>query len=100
MIYEQFLTIINNPPADDTLAGVTPATMLLVQFARSKDNVPDAVRLLRSSTGLTQVAFAAKYGIPSRRTVQNWETGVNAPPPWALNLLAYAVVMDQAGRCK
>lgn len=51
------------------------------------------IRVLRMSTGLTQIGFEEKYGIP-RRTMQAWETGVRKAPEYVLLLLAYAVLSD------
>lgn len=45
------------------------------------------VRELRDSTGLTQAAFAKKYGIPLS-TLRKWEQGESSPPPYVLTLLA------------
>lgn len=47
-----------------------------------------AVKALRAETGLSQVAFAKKLGIP-RRTIENWESGVSAPPPYVVELIRY-----------
>jgi len=51
------------------------------------------VREIRSKTGKSQAAFAAAYGIP-RRTVENWESGVNEPPAYVIGLLRRAVQAD------
>lgn len=40
---------------------------------------------IRVGTGLTQEAFAMKYGIPVR-TLQEWEQGRSTPPDYVLNL--------------
>jgi transcriptional regulator with XRE-family HTH domain len=45
------------------------------------------VRELRDSTGLTQAAFAKKYGIPLS-TLRKWEQGEASPPSYVLALLA------------
>lgn len=57
------------------------------------DQIPMSIREMRDALGLTQVAFARKYGIPTR-TVINWETGVNSPSEWARALLERAVLED------
>ena len=50
--------------------------------------VPDSVdvRDVRQGTGLSQAAFAARFGI-NRRTLQDWEQGRYAPDPMARVLL-------------
>ena len=52
------------------------------------------IKTIRRATGLTQAAFAARYGIP-RRTVENWEAGVNVPPKYVVNLLAQVVAAEK-----
>lgn len=47
-------------------------------------------------TGLTQSAFAAKYGIPVR-TLQNWECGKGTPPSYVLQWLERMVREDFTG---
>ena len=49
-----------------------------------------AVKALRAETGLSQVAFAKRLGIP-RRTIENWESGVSAPPPYVIDLIKYKI---------
>lgn len=50
----------------------------------------EQIKALRHSTGLSQAAFGRVYEIP-RRTIQNWENGVNVPPPYLIRLLELAV---------
>ena len=50
----------------------------------------EKIRDIRHRTGLSQKAFAARYKIP-RRTIENWESGVNTPPAYVINLLEEAV---------
>lgn len=45
---------------------------------------------IRALTGLSQVKFANKYGIP-RRTYENWESGTARCPEYLINLLEFAV---------
>lgn len=52
--------------------------------------VADEIKALRKSTGLTQLEFCDKYGIP-RSTLQSWEGGINCPPPYVVELLKYRV---------
>lgn len=58
---------------------------------------PGAIKKIRDKTGLSQKAFAEKYGL-SFRTVQQWEQGVSAPPGHVARLLAYAVAMQDLYR--
>lgn len=40
----------------------------------------------RKAAGLTQQQMADMTGIP-KRTIQNWEGGINEPPKWVSNLV-------------
>lgn len=51
------------------------------------------IKELRQMTGLSAQKFGDKYGIPLR-TIQNWEGGVNTPPPYVLTLLERVVKED------
>jgi DNA-binding transcriptional regulator YiaG len=46
----------------------------------------DELRAERARLGLSQQALSEALGIP-KRTIENWEGGVNSPPPWAEKLL-------------
>ena len=46
---------------------------------------------IRAMTGLSRIAFSRDYRIPLR-TLESWEAGVRACPPYVLDLLAYAVI--------
>lgn len=46
----------------------------------------ERIKAIRSSLGLTQVAFAARYGIP-RRTVEDWERGLREPPEYVITMI-------------
>lgn len=48
---------------------------------------------IRAASGLSQVKFAAKYGI-TRRAVEAWDSGVRTPPDYTTRLLAFAVCSD------
>ena len=57
------------------------------------------IREIRDLTGLTQAAFAQKYGIPVR-TVENWEMKGGShrePPDYLVVLLERAVREDFEG---
>lgn len=55
--------------------------------------MPQTIKDMRLSLGMTQAEFAAALGIP-RRSVQNWETGVNTPPAYVVDLLRFRVEHD------
>lgn len=40
----------------------------------------------RKAAGLTQQQMSDMTGIP-KRTIQNWEGGINEPPKWVSNLV-------------
>lgn len=94
MTYKQFLALLA-PAATQSLADRTPQMRLFISYAiaREKGDAATAVKLLRSATGLSQVAFCEAFGIP-RRTLQNWETATTLTHQWAIDLLAYAVYMS------
>ena len=52
------------------------------------------IKKLRQQTGLSQQAFAERYHIP-KRTIENWERGVNEPPPYVLELLEYKIKNEE-----
>jgi putative transcriptional regulator len=64
----------------DDVTGKRPLKMVAV--------VPDVinVRAVRHKTGLSQAAFAARFGI-NRRTLQDWEQGRYQPDAMARALL-------------
>ena len=54
------------------------------------------VRDIRAITGLSQAAFAERYGIP-RRTLENWEAKgkeMRKPPEYVVKLLERVVRED------
>ena len=55
----------------------------------------ESIKELRAKTGLTQTEFGKRLGGIPLRTIQNWETGVSAPPKWALELIAFRVENDE-----
>lgn len=63
--------------------------MTYTDFAATLDPLP-TIRELRAETGLSQRAFSCRFGIP-RRSVENWESLVTAPPDYLIRLLAYAI---------
>lgn len=55
------------------------------------------IKDMRHALGMTQAEFAAALGIP-RRSVQNWETGVNTPPAYVVELIQYRIAHDPSLR--
>lgn len=45
------------------------------------------IKELRENTGLTQKAFAARYGVPVG-TLRRWEQGESRPAPYVLGMLS------------
>lgn len=54
----------------------------------------ERAKAIRKASGLTQAAFAERYGIP-KRTIENWEGGQRDAPTYVLDLLE-RVVSDDA----
>lgn len=50
----------------------------------------EQIKSIRAEAGLTQAAFASRYGIP-KRTIEAWEMGQRTPPPYVLRLLETVV---------
>ena len=53
---------------------------------RDETEIRETIKIIRAATGLSQRGFAEHFGIPVR-TVENWERGVNVPPPYVVGLL-------------
>lgn len=51
------------------------------------------IREIRALTGLSQVKFSKKYGIP-RRTIEDWEAGRHDPPAYLEDLLEFRIRHD------
>jgi DNA-binding transcriptional regulator YiaG len=51
---------------------------------------------LRAKSGMTQKQFSEYFGIP-RRTIENWESGVNKCPQYLLNLMEYKLDNESKG---
>ena len=51
------------------------------------------IKSLRKAAGMTQREFAEYFSIPLR-TLQGWESGRFAPPPYLLPLLEYKLIGD------
>lgn len=54
------------------------------------ENKTNPFRELRLSTGMSQRKFAEHYGIP-RRTVEDWERGLNKCAPYLIELLRFKI---------
>ncbi len=57
------------------------------------------LRELRQGTGLSQTEFGKLLGGIPLRTIQNWESGARACPPYVAELIAYRVAHDEALNC-
>ena len=80
--------------SDWALSSAFPAESDLAENAAKVAEIWDAahvtVKEIRTRTGLSQTKFAEHFCIP-RRTLENWESGVNSCPPYVLRLLDQAV---------
>lgn len=52
---------------------------------------------LRQQSGMTQHQFAEYFGIP-RRTIENWEAGVNKCADYVIALMKYKLDHEGIGR--
>lgn len=48
---------------------------------------------LRTQSRMSQKQFADYFGIP-KRTIENWEAGVNKCPEYLLNLMKYKLIHE------
>lgn len=53
----------------------------------------EQIRKIRESTGLSQVKFARRFGIPTR-TIEDWETGRMSCPAYVAEMLAALAQTD------
>ena len=53
----------------------------------------ETIRAIRKSTGLSQVGFGIRFGIP-RRTIEDWETGRAACPIYVAEMLEALAMTD------
>ena len=51
------------------------------------------IKDIRHAYGFTQKSFADYFGIP-KRTVENWEGGVNRCPEYLVNLILYKLTHE------
>lgn len=55
-----------------------------------------AIKAIRLRTGMTQTEFGRRLGGIPLRTIQNWESGSSACPPYVLDLIRYRVDHDES----
>lgn len=48
---------------------------------------------LRKASGMTQKAFSDYFNIP-KRTIENWEQGVNEVPKYLIELIEYKLIKE------
>lgn len=53
----------------------------------------EQIRAIRAATGLSQVKFSERFGIP-RRTIEDWETGRMSCPLYVAEMLAALAKTD------
>jgi len=53
----------------------------------------ERIKRIRAKTGLSQVAFGKRYGIP-RRTIEDWETDKAFPPEYLINFMEKVISME------
>lgn len=51
---------------------------------------------LRVASGMSQREYAEYFGVP-KRTVENWEAGVNKCPDYLLDLMKYKLDNEKKG---
>ena len=66
---------------------------ILVSLEGETMTTKEQMLAIRRSTGLSQAAFGKRFGIPTR-TVENWESGVNACPTYVAEMLAVLAKTD------
>lgn len=76
-------TIWDNEPANEIPED------LIGELTALWDAAHTPVSAIRSHLGLTQMAFGARFLIPTR-TVENWESGASKCPPYVHLLLLQA----------
>lgn len=52
------------------------------------------IKELRKASGMTQKAFADYFNIP-KRTIENWEQGINDAPQYLVELIEYKLLKEQ-----
>lgn len=84
-VYESIMSGLNQAVdySNGQKAGIRVHKLLVEPVDNFK---PDEIKLIRNNLNMTQVIFAAILGV-SKKTVEAWEQGVNAPSGPASRLL-------------
>ena len=53
----------------------------------------ERIKHIRNLTAMTQAKFSDVYKIP-KRTLEDWERGINKPPEYVVNLLEKLIVYE------
>ena len=67
-------------------------TRRVVRFHRRGERMK-TIKEIRAKTGLSQAAFAKRFGIACR-TVESWEGGTRKTPNWVVAMLDYLASTD------
>lgn len=59
-------------------------------------DIASEIKSIRLRTGLTQTEFGQRLGGIPLRTIQNWENGERACPPYVLELIRFRVEHDDS----
>lgn len=86
--------------SDLALSSIFPESADLMPIAASMRQLWIACRMsireLRAHAGLTQAAFAARFGIP-KRTVENWEASPDSPSARECPIYTRLLIADALG---
>ena len=58
-----------------------------------KKESAERMRAMRKSTGMSQLSFAERFGIPVN-TLRHWEQGVRVPPPYVAGMMGELLKRD------
>jgi len=64
-----------------------------IRKTRANGETAARIAAIREATGLSQNAFADRYGI-KQNNIHNWEQGLTKCPPYAVELLRREVEID------
>jgi len=53
----------------------------------------EKIKRIRNLTAMTQAKFSDVYKIP-KRTLEDWERGINKPPEYVVNLLEKLIIHE------
>jgi len=82
--FEQIMEGLNE--VQDFLAGQGPATVTEVMIKEPKGRTGKQIKKVREKLGYSQAVFAGALSV-SKKTVEAWEAGRNAPSGVALRLI-------------